>query len=780
MRVSCWLIVMPLLHGIFFAIMSSSALADDAVSVMVVSGCGAPRVATRGFVRHQCVNRRPTSSNTYRDICTDEVTLTAVGDDAAKVEVLRPEWDTVPVAEGRGMDGVHPWGCTEIRRSTVSFPRSPVLGSLGVAALHGHMRLGLAKTIGSGVLIGPRALLTARHVAEPTDKIQNERRRSYIGNLAYATFGFVNQDLGVPLSHDKLTSVPVVVDSQLLPKVLFSGADSGLDYSVVELETAHVGTTLTPATILNRSDIGEVQPGQYGVAVLGYTDNPFFPRGLVLSSGGRWRPRPLWPCDERTQLSTTLWYDVNTAPGFSGGALLDGNDRFVGIHLAAHSVDSGLIAHDCKEPGWPELGAPLRDFSRPNGGLSLTKILEDIANRACPSSLDKVFGVDVALAVLSYRTKAPDRCTQINQMVVGGEKKEESTSDVLKEPDAGAALPTKLPAVSTLPPFLPTGQAASLGDDCSLQGLTCKLRIDRSGRKLLPKSWNGLSPTVGAIIRVEKNSLAMSSVEVEEKVVGTGVLVAPDLILTAGHVLPLPAALTSYDFRFVLGWRPKSASNPCRKELRLSGVVLAASSQNWLDYALMKTATPMPTLEDATCGWRTLKPYMYADSSEGLSAYAIGHYDDYDHGSLSLFFGGKVLGGKRWSKDGGGTYNLDYDLFGEKGLSGGAVFDSEYRWIALHQRNLSTAREDVGTRWNPYSEWHYGSSGIPIGLKPSCNEATRRNHPADCFPSQGTLISDIANDIARQKGYAWLCTNLKSFAEILPPRPEWSGRCERL
>lgn len=720
---------------------TANSVADDARGAVVVSRCAVPRIATRAHARHECDNRLPTALNyRYIDICTGILNLDGLlnsdGDIAEykRVDRRRPEWATQPTAQGPGMRGVLPWGCEHVLGAapeTVPL-QPPIELASGVAALSVGYGGNSGKMVGSAILISPTVLLTARHV------LYDEAWRDDPIELTHAIFRYFNSDIFAPPSHEALHTVRLVKNTDGYPKILAESRE--LDFALIKLEKS---SGAVPISIPERG----VSAGRAGPMVLGYTDNPFFPRGLVVSTHGDWQPVP--PGLSGNDLARyDLFYNVNTANGFSGGPVLDTSHRLRGMHLRAFAGDD---LRDSKK---------LMDFSRPNGGISVDAIFACIAAALTRGDLETLLRSESAAAAI-YGYRKP----------TSGERSDGSSrcSDLVTRqetvPDGAIRLEADTANTKAHPPrrtFCEVYRAAAVEESmCSVD-----LAHDDAQRLLPEHLRGGYRPAIGALIAKDRQGRSM--------LMGTAVLISADLVVTAGHVVPIPDTVNTQQVRFVLGYNPENLlSAPpkkCAYESEVSRHILAASARSLRDFAVLRLKSTIDSSAMQECNWKLLRPRALPPTVN-TNAFAIGHFNLGAERNLSLFYAGKFMGVNRWSKDGGGSVNVDYGLGTEPGLSGAAVFDEDFNWVALHQRTLSRASEETDTKWHPYGYWMYGDNRADCrGKRPNLSGVSL----SDCWPAQGTLMSDIAIDTTRAMGIEWMCSELPTWISLLPSRGEFS------
>ena len=710
-----------------------------------VSGCSLPRPATRGAERHGCFNKQiRVGSQPFLDICTGSTRTQSYAGNPTCNDFLRPEWDTVTVAGGIGMLGIYPAGCTAIRgeaeHPSPFQPPRRVTDAIVALRSDGESE---ARILGTGILIAADLVLTANHVVNPSDPAATEE-------IEYAVFGDRNRDLNPPMSHNDLKWVQIGRRADGSVNTIFGSPPEKLDYAVIRILKSSSVLNALPIPLAKRHQL-ENASWLDRPTVVGYTDNPFFPRGLVVSSGGVWAQTPQKAILE---INNDLFYNVNTARGFSGGAVLNSQSQLVGIHLKAHSGDFGY--RNMQGCFVDPVGADnkIRDFSRPNGGQSIHRIFEDIANSTSDKDLQHTFqDAEIVAAVVSYRT--------VHSLIWKPEPTVTRTLGLYAKKRIRFEVTEQAEAIVTPAAKPDCGQDSG----SALDDGNCRAPFyENVAQAALPDEARRKRFAVGAIVG--------KTDEGKDLLLATGVMLSPEHVLTAGHAVPVPSEAAN--LRFVLDWTPDEPFTECKQVGKLVPEVLAGSARSRLDYALLKLHEPMKLVaSDGACDWSLLRPVSRSASKLEVSGaiYALGHYlYNYPH-PLSLFFGGFVSGLHRWPKDGGGSFNIDYTLRTTRGLSGGAVLDASFFWVALHQRSLNRARYDLLTDWHPYSHWYYERPSwhnfwrpLPV---PCTEENQTTKNETRCFPGQGALVSDIVRDLSLQLGTTWMCANLPRVAEYL-------------
>lgn len=713
----------------------------------VVSRCASPRISMDAHLPHGCVNRMPKMGEALVDACSGKLFLNAaeiIDQDSIDDWVRRfrafPEWATQRIGSGPGMRGVLPWGCTYVAGALAdTVPNQPSLDIAStVASLRAAIGEASGKTLGSAILISPRLLLTARHVVCD----QNDQP----ANLTHAIFRDFNSDIYAPASHEELV-VARIARANGYPRIII--ASEALDYALIALDQDDGAVLPKPLEIPVRAAVwsGSLPHGK--PLVLGYSDNVFFPRGLVVSAHGSWQPAPSMR-DDVHRARYDIFYDVNTAKGFSGGAVFDSDFRWRGMHLHGFSADGTIDNSDPLVSNVAKLGAQrLHEFSRPNGGISIEKIFNNMASHFDKSALAAIFGSDkVAHAVSTYRV----------------------SSDAALEPISAFCAPVKK-QVSAKEVSANCADVESGDNVGPPRESKCYVNYYHEAvKKLVPAQWQKRWPAVGALVATNLHN--------KDELIGSAVLVAPDLVVSAGHVIPIPDAIALHSIKFVLGYQPENLAGAppvnCVVTRSVARPILASSARSLRDFLILQFDSPIDLSQLAgNCLWKVLDPVASPKEFVATTAYAVGHQFEQVDRDLTLFYAGKFSGFNRWSKDGGGTLNIDYTLPTKPGASGGAVLDEKFGWVALHQRSLSRARNDADSDWHPYGHWVYGDTRLSCG-KGRLPVQLDKINISDCWPAQGTLVSDIALDTAEALGTAWLCSKLPKWAALLPARDEFS------
>lgn len=262
-------------------------------------------------------------------------------------------------------------------------------------------------------------------------------------------------------------------------------------------------------------------------------------------------------------------------------------------------------------------------------------------------------------------------------------------------------------------------------------------------------------------------------------ILASGTFLSPNWILTAAHPFISKARLNALKASVgrVLPTIPTDVASLnslaiCDFHFVLDQLV--SSVRGYLDYLLVKV-TPVQskacskstTQADSGSAFEAPFEIPSAQQLRGKPAYAMGFTSNSEYpDGLSLLHGGVFLGARRYTKNLGTLFNLDYETHATPGFSGGPIFDEAGRWIAIHQRSTERALDDDVTRWNPYLDEYY-----PYQYDPK-KSVWRR--PPEPMPSQGTPLTDIAFDVVNKCGIRWMCANVPALAAILPHGDEYA------
>lgn len=350
----------------------------DAHYVWRVSGCAEPKYAMRLNRPMRCT---PTSQAwleaPHIDGSVPKVLLSPCGDSVRPPSDLsnyikesagaRPEWDTVPVADGPGMSGISSVYCDHAwNDATTLRPHRDAIAS--IAVLRGATK---GTTSGTGSLIGRSLLLTAWHVACNSKKTSagypviavfpNRRRLTSFVLVRPHLQGFEDEE-----------DFDIVKLTDFSPRIVVGSED--LDYAVLLLERRT--NTNAKAKVTHPGDLGyrslarlvSRDPPAFGggANVVGFTDNVYFPRGMIWSTGGKFLSKP-------TNFDVgnhDLFHNSSSAPGFSGGPIFDNAFLLRGIQLIAFANVSERNTDRVMQ------------YDKPMGGLAIETIWHDIQKRA--------------------------------------------------------------------------------------------------------------------------------------------------------------------------------------------------------------------------------------------------------------------------------------------------------------------------------------------------------------------------------------------------------------
>lgn len=369
--------LMRLATCVFFATVTTVAHAspwqiavpNDTVLIWRVSDCGQPKIALLWNSPMRCSARLDdlvVDGKVVRDMCGFPFKREGRPPQTWLESVrLNPEWDTVAVSRGwdtgPGMRGVISAACV-FRTDDSPVLRPPLRALSGVGVVRSGQ---IGKPVrGTATRIGTNLVLTAWHVAclasaesDPTlaptvvaFRKPSDQSAAVRGEPIQATF---EEEDDYDIERDAWNDVAIVA------------GDKYLDYAVLRLvlppgdssisQHKSVGDLAKP-TALKTGDVAHI---------LGYTNNVFFPRGQVLSTLGRTVAPVAVVYDADRPIDT--FYNLPTAPGFSGGPVFDHQFQWRAMHLKALSVDASATL--------------ARDFSRPNAGVSINSILKDLSSK---------------------------------------------------------------------------------------------------------------------------------------------------------------------------------------------------------------------------------------------------------------------------------------------------------------------------------------------------------------------------------------------------------------
>lgn len=327
-----------------------------------------------------------------------------------------PECETLPVANGPGMRGIVPAACRFVTGLPADYyplrlPNRVISAVVALRDQHGF-------EVGTAVLVAPNVLLTAAHVEAAYPLV--------------AVFDFQQSDRCPLADPDEEVSFLLTLNSRRELATL--AASSAHDYMLLTLEPrkklvgagfearrvrlangcsliqAHVAAAaarkcekeklwgpdcfgFTPLKLSAAAIAREPEMGAR-ISILGFTRNVFYPRGQVSSLGGYLVPYAV-PTKSGPAAQTSVHYNAQTAPTFSGGPVFDINFQMIALHTWGHSLLDEASAIKLKG---------FRDFARPNGGRTLKEILTHVAaefeqNGVSPA----VVGTDFEKVVRSFR-----------------------------------------------------------------------------------------------------------------------------------------------------------------------------------------------------------------------------------------------------------------------------------------------------------------------------------------------------------------------------------------
>ena len=243
---------------------------------------------------------------------------------------VRPECETIPYALGRGMAGVASATCDRISGAMGSTEIAVGIDpKIGVVAI----KDGAGYTMGTGTLISTDMVVTAYHVF-----VASIPPRSATFGLTVDRFGKVTAQAKI---HDfSLCNEPAVFDELLDYVVLrMSSANDG-SCSKIDEKTLASPRKLGFTSLIPSLDRQPLRQGE-ALEILGYTDNVFFPRGLVklrfgeVFRGSRNSGLHANEPANSPLLLARLKHNLQTAGGFSGAPIFDRDGRWVAIHQRA-------------------------------------------------------------------------------------------------------------------------------------------------------------------------------------------------------------------------------------------------------------------------------------------------------------------------------------------------------------------------------------------------------------------------------------------------------------
>jgi hypothetical protein len=366
----------------------------DWVAAHRVSRCGGPSVPTRRLVTESITTTlksasysltlpeveacrvRPPARIKDRKATNDREDLeweinNCFLDEPNAIACLRsqPACGTVSAPGSPGMSGIFPADCSmgdshaesgsgvDLRRPD---PKDVVvlLGRSG-------------RVIGTGMRISESKILTAYHVAIVEDGYPEAAVFNYFsGHSGQPPSVSARKEVAV-LRFDKCTGIGSpdreseweTINRDCTTAKGLEPQNEFLDYALLEISCE--GRRCSPDLAPLFDALPEVKVlANERVHILGFTDNVFFPRGMILSTHGEIVQTSKFPC-----AAEKICYNNHTNFGFSGGPVF--NDRFewIGIHTKG-------LAWDC-----PELSCNGPDFTRPNQGTALPAIKANLKKK---------------------------------------------------------------------------------------------------------------------------------------------------------------------------------------------------------------------------------------------------------------------------------------------------------------------------------------------------------------------------------------------------------------
>lgn len=291
--------------------------------------------------------------------------------------------------------------------------------------------------------------------------------------------------------------------------------------------------------------------------------------------------------------------------------------------------------------------------------------------------------------------------------------------------------------------------------------------------------------------------------------IATAALVSESHLLTVAHALSSTESLRQRYFVLGNALVPSNTPNAPPTAQPDSGfrcfrltTNTISSFRGYLDYAVIELGRqdaanipPEPAVN--------IFPVSSVELAQGDTAHLVGLYepptpiaDTLHVPGLTLLSAGSVGGHfshvGRYTKDAGTAIQVDYWLETQKGHSGSPLLDGKGRWVAMHQRNLNSAKCETNTPWHPYiSDYyfdHFGGVDGDSRLESACSDmiepdlALLRDRKISLpngsnLPRQGSLLVDIAMNIERKVGAEWLCENIPQFLALLHRRRLNSTEC---
>ncbi len=265
------------------------------------------------------------------------------------------------------------------------------------------------KTAGTATLISHNELLTAAHIFYG-DKpgVRVAQFRYVLGENANADktrpkaserrLAFNADDTGEPPGLEDLVEYELTLNSDQQVKFSATNSDATLDYAIITIECGK-GTLKRCPTRLGirpidlRSLPTQKQSPHGRVHLLGFTDNVFFPRGMILSTFGQSNAYRIGLCE-----GDGFCYDNQTNHGFSGAPVFDDAFKLIGMHTKGLRFSNlrekweagqckvitfdGTEVGPCSSPyGSHPIGTARLNLSLPNRGTRIDSIINDLCNK---------------------------------------------------------------------------------------------------------------------------------------------------------------------------------------------------------------------------------------------------------------------------------------------------------------------------------------------------------------------------------------------------------------
>lgn len=217
---------------------------------------------------------------------------------------------------------------------------------------------------GSGFLVGPRLLLTNRHVLDWTDI--GKQGLEEIAKHSLAEFDFEKQLNGVTVGPTTFRLDPATL--------LLSSPWNELDYVLVAVEPRDLVSREHSISEYgyNRlaADLGKINKGEPVFII----QHPEGQPKVVIVQGNR--------LIERRDDSPYLAYEADTESGSSGSPVFNQQWEVIGLHHAPQIARQGgdILAKD--DSKWtPEMGSKMVKYLKLNEGIRISYVLNDLAKK---------------------------------------------------------------------------------------------------------------------------------------------------------------------------------------------------------------------------------------------------------------------------------------------------------------------------------------------------------------------------------------------------------------